>query len=160
VHRGSIRPFSPDDIERVVDLSLRAWAPAHDSMRGVLGPQISCHLWGEDWREHQETSVRRACSDHLVWVAEADGRVVGFTAVELPDDGVIGGIYMLAVDPKYQRRGIGLDLTNVAVEQIKSAGKKLAFVETGGDAGHAPARATYEKAGFTALPIERYYRTL
>ena len=33
-------------------------------------------------------------------------------------------------------------------------------VETGGDPGHAPARAAYEAAGFTLLPIARYFRVL
>jgi hypothetical protein len=33
-------------------------------------------------------------------------------------------------------------------------------VETGGDPGHAPARATYESAGFTLFPISRYFKAL
>jgi len=67
---------------------------------------------------------------------------------------------MVAVDPDYQCHGIGLDLTNFALDQIRAAGKKVAVLGTGGDPGHAPARATYKKAGFTGLPIERFYKTL
>jgi hypothetical protein len=33
-------------------------------------------------------------------------------------------------------------------------------IGTGGDPGHAPARRTYEAAGFTPLPLVRYYRLL
>jgi hypothetical protein len=29
------------------------------------------------------------------------------------------------------------------------------MVETGGDPGHAPARAVYDKAGFVQLPVVR-----
>jgi hypothetical protein len=36
----------------------------------------------------------------------------------------------------------------------------VAMVETGGDAGHAPARRVYEQAGFRLLPISRYFREL
>ena len=36
----------------------------------------------------------------------------------------------------------------------------LAHIATGGDPGHAAARHTYEKAGFTALPLVRYYKEL
>jgi hypothetical protein len=36
----------------------------------------------------------------------------------------------------------------------------IAVVETGGDLGHAPARAAYRTAGFTLLPIARYFRLL
>jgi ribosomal protein S18 acetylase RimI-like enzyme len=155
-----IRPLSTSDIEPVVELSLRAWEPVHDSMAKVLGAEIFQCLYGFDWRRHQERDVRRACADYLVWVAEADGRVVGFTAINLPEYGIKGEIQMLAVDPEYQGRGIGLELTNFGVERLREAGKKIAVVGTGGDPGHAPARATYEKAGFTGLPLERYYRTL
>jgi hypothetical protein len=36
----------------------------------------------------------------------------------------------------------------------------LAVVATGGDPGHAPARATYERAGFTGCPQVWYARRL
>jgi ribosomal protein S18 acetylase RimI-like enzyme len=152
--------LSTNDIEQVVDLSLRAWAPVFDSMLKVLGAEIFRHSFGSDWRRHQEKDVRRACSDYLVWVAEDDRQVAGFTAIDLPEDSVEGEIYMLAVDPEYQGRGIGLDLTNFGVERIKAAGRKIAIVGTGGDPGHAPARATYKKAGFTSFPAARYYKML
>jgi len=37
---------------------------------------------------------------------------------------------------------------------------KLAVVSTGGDESHVPARRSYEKAGYTALPLVKYYRDL
>jgi hypothetical protein len=37
---------------------------------------------------------------------------------------------------------------------------KLAVVGAGGDEGHAPARRSYEKAGYTALPLVRFYKAL
>jgi hypothetical protein len=36
----------------------------------------------------------------------------------------------------------------------------IAVVETGGDPGHAPARAMYGETGFTLLPIARYFTLL
>jgi pimeloyl-ACP methyl ester carboxylesterase len=47
-----------------------------------------------------------------------------------------------------------------AMDQMRAAGCTLAVVATGGDPGHAPARALYEAAGFTGLPLVRYYRGL
>ncbi len=67
---------------------------------------------------------------------------------------------MIAVDPGQQRQGVGASLTAVAVEWFAASGMTLAMVETGGDAGHAPARRTYERAGFTRLPVARYFRAL
>ena len=37
---------------------------------------------------------------------------------------------------------------------------EMAEVMTGGDPGHAPARRSYEKAGYTPLPLVRYYKAL
>jgi ribosomal protein S18 acetylase RimI-like enzyme len=66
----------------------------------------------------------------------------------------------LAVDPYHQHDGIGLKLTSMAVAWMREHGVKLAVVETGGDPGDAPARAVCTNAGFTALSIARFFRTL
>ena len=67
---------------------------------------------------------------------------------------------MLAVDPDFQRRGIGTALTRIATDQIRDPGLALAVIDTGGDVGHAPARRTYERAGYTQMPIVRYFKAL
>jgi hypothetical protein len=43
---------------------------------------------------------------------------------------------------------------------MKQAGMRLAVVGTGGEDGHAPARRSYEKAGYTGLPLVRYYKKI
>ena len=68
----------------------------------------------------------------------------------------IGEIYMIAVDPDYQRRGLATLLTQHAISEMRSRGMTLAIVSTGGDPGHAPARATYERNGFIAFPQVLY----
>ncbi len=67
---------------------------------------------------------------------------------------------MLAVHPKHQNHGIGTELNTFALQKLKDGGMKLAVVATGGDKGHAPARRSYEKAGFTGLPLVRFYKDL
>jgi predicted N-acetyltransferase YhbS len=67
---------------------------------------------------------------------------------------------LLAVHPEYQNQGIGTELNHFALKKMKESGMKLAVVATGGDPGHTPARRTYEKAGYTALPGVRYYQDL
>jgi ribosomal protein S18 acetylase RimI-like enzyme len=158
-HAGAmvIRDASPADEDRIVELSLAAWEPVFASMLATVGRPIFTQLFTADWRRYQEDDVRRACSTHRVWVAEEGGDVIGFTAVDLPDGEPHGEIHMLAVDPAHQGRGTGLALTRHAVDVMRSAGRVLAIVNTGGDPGHAPARATYERAGFTSLPAEQYF---
>jgi ribosomal protein S18 acetylase RimI-like enzyme len=160
--RPRIRPFEDRDTEAVVGLSLRAWAPVFTSLEQTLGSEIF-RRQHPDWREDQRRAVEDACATKKgrVWVAEAGASVVGFVGVELHHpERSMGELFMLAVDPDYQGLGIGTALTRFALDRLKEAGMKVAMVETGGDLGHAPARRVYEKAGYTLLPIARYFKNL
>ncbi|MGK5114090.1 MULTISPECIES: GNAT family N-acetyltransferase [unclassified Geodermatophilus] len=161
-----IRELTEADVEAVVALSLRAWAPVFASFEAVLGAAVYRHLY-PDWTTSQARAVEQVCRDGalLVRVAvdEAD-RPIGFVAValhdETHDEPCSGEIEMVAVDPAQQRRGTGAALVEHALAEMRQAGVRLAVVATGGDPGHAPARAAYERAGFTGLPLVRYYRAL
>jgi ribosomal protein S18 acetylase RimI-like enzyme len=148
------------DVDAIVELSLRAWEPVFASIRATVGDRLFAYFYDGDWRVHQANDVRRACSDYDVLVAEDGVRVIGFTAVDVSREGDEGEIYMIAVDPGAQQKGVGTQLTQAAVDQIQAAGKRVAVVGTGGDPGHAPARATYRKAGFVPWPSEQFYLLL
>jgi ribosomal protein S18 acetylase RimI-like enzyme len=138
-----------------------AWVPVFRSFKQVLGPEIYSLIW-PDWEKGQKEGVEKVCQDpekYSVWVADLDGTAVGFVAVKLHEDDKTGEIVLLAVHPDYQNRGIGTDLNVFALERMKESGMKMTVVETGGDPGHAPARRSYEKAGFTGLPLVRYYKS-
>jgi ribosomal protein S18 acetylase RimI-like enzyme len=89
-----------------------------------------------------------------------DAAAVGFVAYKLNESSKEGEVIMLAVHPDHQNRGIGTELNRFALERLSEAGMILAAVGTGGDPGHAPARRSYEKAGYTPLPLVRYYKKL
>jgi ribosomal protein S18 acetylase RimI-like enzyme len=156
-----IRDYGPLDEEPVVELSLRAWAPVFSSLEQALGREIFVRLHG-DWRQDQEQAVRDTLADDAtrVWVAEAGRGVVAFVAAKLHPERRLGEIWMLAVDPAEQDRGIGTALTEMATGWLRDAGMTVAMVETSGDPGHAPARRVYEKANYTLLPVARYFKTL
>lgn len=158
----TIRTLEPTDIDAVIALSIRAWAPVFASLERALGTALFRTLHPDGWRSQQRAAVWSAVVDegNDVWVADRDGVPVGFVAVRLHRDDNIGEIYMIAVDPDHQGRGIARRLTDHAVAHIRQAGLPVAMVETGGDPGHAPARALYESAGFTRLHIARYFREL
>lgn len=128
-----------------------------------MGSDIFDSLNPEGWRESQRQAVRAVCAaqETRVWVAETDASIAGFVAVDInrPERNM-GEISMLAVDPNYQGSGIGTALTDFALDRIKDAGMTVAMVETGGDPGHFAARRTYEKAGYTHLPIARCFKKL
>jgi ribosomal protein S18 acetylase RimI-like enzyme len=158
-----IREFREGDLETVVEFSLRAWAPVFASVRDVLGDDIFLRLH-PDWKANQAEAVRSSCTsdERDVFVAVAnERRPVGFVAVALNAfHERMGVIDVIGVDPDYQRRGISLRLTEFATKHMRSCGMDIAVVETGGDPGHTPARRAYETAGFTLLPIARYFRLL
>jgi GNAT superfamily N-acetyltransferase len=157
-----IRVGNDQDVAELVRLSLLAWEPVYDSFRQVLGPTIFTHIF-PDWRQTQTETIKTYCNTRphtVVWVAELDERIVGFFVYELNHKTEIGEVVLLAVHPDYQNRGIGTELNNFALAKLKESGMKLAEVGTGGDPGHAAARRSYEKAGYTALPTVRYYKAL
>lgn len=158
----TIRPIDDGDVEDVVQLSLLAWAPVFRSLRQVLGPEIYAAIW-PDWRAIQREGVDKACRQgepFHTWVAEVAGSVVGFLTCKVHDEDKIGEVYYLAVHPAHQNRGIGTALNAFALEKMRAWGMEMARVETGGDPGHAPARRCYEKAGYTGLPLVRYFKKL
>jgi ribosomal protein S18 acetylase RimI-like enzyme len=159
----SVRALEESDVGPVVEFSVRAWEPVFESMCRVMGPEIFKRVY-PGWSAGQAQAVESVCraEGNRVWVAVEDGRPVGFVAVVLHgEDGQRSGeIDMVAVDPQCQSRGIGLTLVSLAVEEIGKLGIPLVEIATGGDPGHAAARRVYEKAGFTALPLVRYYKAL
>lgn len=157
-----IRRGGNQDVEELVGLSLLAWEPVFVSFQQVLGSAIYQHIY-PDWQTAQRQTVETYCSERentLLWVAELDGRLVGFVVYELNHEDKKGEVQLLAVHPEYQNQGIGTALNNFALAKMKESGMQLAEVGTGGDPGHAPARRSYEKAGYSPLPLVRYYQAL
>jgi ribosomal protein S18 acetylase RimI-like enzyme len=156
------RPFAKQDLQAIVQLSLLAWEPVFTAWEKILGPQLYPLAIYPDWRKGQQDVVEKVCQDEDIttWVAAVDGRVVGFVSYQLDHEKEVGEVQMLAVHPEFQNQGIGTDLNRFALKKMKKGGMKLAVVGTGGDEGHAPARRSYEKAGYTGLPLVRYYQEL
>ena len=154
-----IRGLVDADSEQIVSLWLLAAEPIFASFEKVLGHQIYTLVYS-DWRRRQKEIVEKVCQNKgiVTLVAESDDRVVGFIGYEIR--GETGEVMLLAVHPDYQNQGIGTDLNKSALEKMKTAGAKYAEVATGGDPGHAPARRSYEKAGYIPLPLVRYYKAL
>jgi len=156
-----IEPYDPSHLDAVIRLSLRAWTPVFDSIQKTMDVDVYRELY-PDWRVSQKRAVEAVCTAEgkNVWVAIDSGSIVGFVTLRLHPESGLGEIYMIAVDPDHQHRGIGTALTEFALDRMRAAGMTVAMVETGGDPGHAPARSTYEKVGFSLLSIARYFKKL
>lgn len=145
----TIRPLVEEtDLAEVVELSVRVWVPVFDSLYTALGGPMFALQFPEGWEAAQRAAVAQVAGTPHVWVAEDERAVAGFVAVGLDRATRVGEIVMVAVDPVRQRRGVGRALTGFAVEWMREQGMTVGMVDTGGDPGHAPARRTYERAGF------------
>jgi ribosomal protein S18 acetylase RimI-like enzyme len=156
---ASIRPYDAGDGDAVVDLSLRAWSPVFASFEATWGKVLYDRFW-PDWRTQQAAAVRDALAANPTWVSTDPDRVTGFVNVIFEEAEQAGEIYMIAVDPAAQQRGIASALTSFALDEMRRRGMTLATVATGADPGHGPARRTYERAGFEPIHQVLYARLL
>jgi GNAT superfamily N-acetyltransferase len=57
-------------------------------------------------------------------------------------------LYWIAVDPRFQRQGVGRLLMAAAEAQIVAMGGQRIYIDTSGRAQYGPTRAFYERSGF------------
>ena len=157
-----IEPFELRHLDAVVTLSIRAWTPVFASLEAAMPRAVFRAFYPDGWEARQRKDVEAVCRDPdiPVWVALIGDTVTGFVGMRTHPEDSMGEVYIVAVDPDHQRRGIGAALTAFALERMRQAGLSIAMVETGTDEGHAPARRAYESTGFTLWPVARYFREL
>jgi putative acetyltransferase len=92
-----IRLSKPEDLNNILKLqadSLKALSPCYNSS------QVESLI--------KSQAFARDCQDEIVFVAEQNSKIVGFSCLMLKDSR-IGGIF---VHPNFIRQGIGTDLLN------------------------------------------------
>jgi ribosomal protein S18 acetylase RimI-like enzyme len=159
----SVRKYEKADYDRVREICVAAFTAIHDGFEDALGKTIFDYRYG-DWREGYADYLRTIPDlgpDSKVYVVEDEGNVVGFVFTVIDSVHQIGEIGLNAVDPKYQGRGIGKKLYQFALDDLRGRGAEVAYVGTGADAAHAPARAAYRAVGFDKeIPSIHYFKTL
>lgn len=148
-----IRLARPEDEARLQAIRRAAFAPIFASFRALLGDEIYelAQRRGDEAQEGLLTSLMTPGASKALYVAETKGEIVGFVAVLLDHDTLVGEIGLNAVDPARAGRGAGSALYEFALARMRQAGMQVATVSTGGDPSHAPARRAYEKVGFDAV---------
>ncbi|WP_250007507.1 GNAT family N-acetyltransferase [Actinoplanes sp. M2I2] len=120
--------------------SLEAWVDAYATPLGVEPDQRSAAVLME--------AGHREAPQHLIrFAGRVDGRVVATSAL-LDNDGV-AGIYVVATQESYRRRGIGAALTAAAVAEGRRRGLPLASLQA-----TAMGRPVYERLGLR--PVAEY----
>ncbi len=127
-----IRPEQPDDINDIRDINKKAFGQAQEA--------------------NIVDNIRRNCDDILSLVAIDKDKLVGhilFSPVTIEDDKkkVIGmGLAPMAVLPEFQRQGIGSQLINRGIEELRKT--KCPFIIVLGHEDYYP--------GFGFEPASRF----
>ncbi len=118
VHMLAAGDYSPEELE--------AWAP----------------------QKMDEGRFSRSLMLHFTWVAEEDGKIIGFICIER--DGYINRLF---THPDYVRRGVATALLRRAEEWAKKRGIRRVFLSAS-----RTGTAFYLKNGYSVCGIERTER--
>lgn len=154
--------YDPNRLSDVLELAIRAFTPVFPLLKAEIPQYIFDAFYPDGWDVRQRKDVEAVCNDSgtEVWLIDVEGDLAGFVGLRAHSEDSMGEVYIIAVDPSFQRRGVGRALLEFSLQWMRSRGLNMAMVETGGDQGHAPSRATYESAGFARYPVARYFRKL
>ena len=139
------RAFTPPDLDELVTVNNRAfhWHPE----QGGQTPAEFERTMSEDWFDADGLRLH-----HI------DGRLAGFcwTKIHAGEDPPLGEIFVIAVDPDFHGRGLGVPMTLSGLEWLSARGlhQGMLYVESDNDA----ANATYARIGFTRHRTDRAYR--
>lgn len=147
-HMGS----SPD-LPANPEARIRAFEPGVDddawlalNQRVFAAHPDQGHWTADDLRLRMKQPWFRA-NDFLI--AERDGEMVGFNWVKIevrPDEGCVGEIYVVGVDPRRQGEGIGSLLLASGLRRMHERGADVAAIYV--DESNTHAVALYEAMGF------------
>ena len=158
-----IRLFLPADLPRLIDLTIETFGPFYeDSFRPQVGDVVFSHQhgsWRDDYRR-QVPALHDPDNGKYVAVADAGRLVVGYVAWKVDVARKHGAIDLLAVAAEYRRQDTGTSLCEHALAYMKASGVEVVALGTGGDRFHAPARALYERLGFTPFPGVHYFKAI
>jgi GNAT superfamily N-acetyltransferase len=142
-----IREGTPKDAEAIAGIHVRAW---QDAYRGQLDDEYLDGLKVEDRLEMHRAALGSPPVDYRMWLAEDEGRAVGFAVTAKSQDADAedrtAEVYAIYLEPDRVGTGVGRALLEHAVDDLRARGFTTAtlwVLET-----NEPARRFYEIAGW------------
>ena len=122
-----IREAKPADAWAIAEIHVRSWQAAY---RGQLTDDYLDGLRVEDRIDQHRQSLEAPMADWRTWVAEEDGRIVGFAVTgpsqDADADPKTGELYAIYLEPDRVGTGLGRTLFAYAVEDLRSRGFRTA----------------------------------
>ena len=124
-----IRPFRPDDLPMLKAITVEAFdgVSIDQGIERAFG-SIAGHDWR--WRKarHLDDDVRADADG--IFVAEAEGRIVGYITTRREVEAGIGHIPNIAIAREYRGQGLGRQLIEHALDHFRRLGLTHAKIET------------------------------
>ena len=126
----SIRPYQSDDLEAIKVITLAGFAGV--SLDHALEEKLGGELAGHDWRWRKARHIVDDVAVHAegIFVAEAEGEVVGYISTALDREAGKGRIPNLAVAASARGQGIGRALIGHALDYFRKEKLVYAVIET------------------------------
>ena len=159
------RPFTEDpaDLPAVTTppgVLLRTFEPGRDEDAWVRvnARAFADHPEQGRWtREDLERREREPWFDPAgFFLAERDGALLGFHWTKVHDDGPIGEVYVVGVDPDAQGLGLGRVLTLAGLRHLRGLGLPAVMLYV--DESNTAATSLYAGLGFVRWSIDAMYR--
>lgn len=125
----SIRPFRDDDLPRLKEITVEAFSGVSiDQNTHKRFGEINGHDWR--WRKARHLDHDAETDPAGIFVAENDGRVIGYITTWIDREAGIGHIPNLALDAHARGQGLGRKLIEHAMEHFRRQGLPYAKIET------------------------------
>jgi ribosomal protein S18 acetylase RimI-like enzyme len=144
----AIRAFRPSDLDELKRITVESFSGV--SLDEMVEAQFGL-LHGHDWRwrkaRHIDTDV--AVNPEGIFVAEEDGRILGYITTSLEHAAGKGRIPNLAVASDARGKGLGRRLIEHALDYFRREGMAFATIET--MAGNEIGNHLYPSCGFVEV---------
>ena len=152
----NIRLYQPSDLDELKRMTIEGFEGIAidqnvERALGIVGP----HDWR--WRKARHVDEDIEANPDGVFVAEEDGKILGYISTRLDHEAGKGRIPNLAVDKAAQGRGIGRKLIEHALDYFRSAGMAFAMIET--MVNNPVGQHLYPSCGFVEAGRQIHYAT-
>jgi ribosomal protein S18 acetylase RimI-like enzyme len=150
----SLRVYSPADLGPITKLTLESFGGVtiEENLEAALG-NLNGHDWR--WRKARHIDEDVAANPGGIFVAEAEGRLVGYITTRIDRAAGKGRIPNLAVAADFRGRGLGHKLIERALEYFRAERLVYAVIET--MAQNEVGQRLYPACGFVEIARQVHF---
>lgn len=125
----TIRPYQERDCEDICRITLDVFGPV--SIDAAIERNFGL-LQGVSWQERKRKDICSNLAENPegCFVAEEDGKILGYVTTAVDREAGVGRILNLGVDAACQGRGLGKKLMTHALDYFESLGLPFSQIET------------------------------